>query len=332
MQLVIFTCQDDLHADAVIRRLTERRPDFGVVRVNTDNLPTNTDYCFHWSSAGDLRTQKLQILDSGASTNGVSVMWYRKPDRPPPHPALLDFNAQECSVQEYRELLRSFTGFFPNARWVNDYWQMQRYSIKACQMDVAREVGLSVPETIITNDLETVKKLAGLHKEIIVKPMAYNGFAEGDSQYGCYTNILTARDLEQYGSEDLAYAPAIFQQRINKVQELRVTVIGEEVFACEIQTQPGMLENIDWRIQNVEDLPHRLIDLPQEASLRLKKMLSIMGLNFGAFDLIKDETGIYYFIEVNPNGQYFWIELLTGAPLTEAMVSLIIRLSDLSRH
>jgi glutathione synthase/RimK-type ligase-like ATP-grasp enzyme len=77
----------------------------------------------------------------------------------------------------------------------------------------------------------------------------------------------------------------------------------------------------------VKELPHKLVELPREVSEKLKKMLSIMGLNFGAFDLIKDETGTYYFIEVNPNGQYFWIELITGAPLTESMASLIIRLS-----
>lgn len=328
MQLIIFTCQDDLHADAAIRRLGERRSDFGVVRINTDNLPTNLDYCLHWSNSGSFENQSLRVLDSNTTANGVSVMWYRKPDRPPPHPALSEFNAQECSVQEYRELLRSFTGFFPHARWVNDYWQMQRYSIKANQMAVAREVGLAVPETLITNDAGAVKALASRHAEIIVKPLAYNGFAVGEKQYGCFTNVLTAADAEELCSEDLAYAPAIFQQRISKAEELRVTVIGEEVFACAIETKQGTPEHIDWRIESVEDLPHRLIELPAEISVRLKKTLAIMGLNFGAFDLIRNETGEYFFIEVNPNGQYYWIELLTGAPLTEAMVGLIERLAE----
>ncbi len=328
MQLVILTCQDDLHTDAVIKRLGERRPDLGVVRINTENLATNLDYCFHWSRSGSLERQTMDLLDSRVSADEVSVIWYRKPDRSRPHPALTDSNSQECSVQEYRELLRSFPGFFPQARWVNDYWQMQRYSIKANQVAIARQVGLSVPETVITNDLDTVKRLATRHPEIIIKPLAYNGFAVGESQYGCFTNTLSAGDLEKYSREELAYAPAIFQQRIKKVQELRITVIGDEVFACEIQTKPGMLENIDWRIEDVEDLPHRIVELPEEVSKSLKQMLTLMSLNFGAFDLIKDETETHYFIEVNPNGQYYWIELLTGAPLTDAMVSLIIRLAE----
>jgi hypothetical protein len=106
-----------------------------------------------------------------------------------------------------------------------------------------------------------------------------------------------------------------------------LVIVGDEVFACEIQTRPGTIEHIDWRIESVEDLTHKLVELPEKVSAKLKLMLSMMKLNFGAVDLIKDETGTYYFIEINPNGQYFWIELLTGAPLTEAMVSLILRLS-----
>jgi hypothetical protein len=61
---------------------------------------------------------------------------------------------------------------------------------------------------------------------------------------------------------------------------------------------------------------------------QLRDMLTMMGPNFGAFDLIRDDTGKYYFIEISPNGQYFRIELLTGVPLTDAMVSLVLKLSE----
>jgi hypothetical protein len=275
MQLIVFTCQDDLHTDAIIRRLNEVRPDFGVVRINTDNLPINLEYSFHWSNSAKHKTRILRVLDSGISADDVSVMRYRKPDKPPSHPALTDHNAQECSVQEFREFLRSFEGFFPNAVWVNDYWQMQKYSIKASQMPIAQLVGLAVPETVISNNLEEIKRLASCHAEIIIKPMAYNGFAVGDRQYGCFTNVLTRKCLDTFRNEDLSYAPSIFQQRINKAQELRVTVIGDEVFACEIQTKADTPERIDWRIESVEDLPHRLVELPENIVCRLKKMLKI---------------------------------------------------------
>lgn len=261
------------------------------------------------------------------SAEDISVIWYRKPEKPKAHPALTDPSAIDCSEKEYGELLRSFFGFFPRAKWVNDYWQMQKYGIKANQMWIAKEVGLTVPETVLTNDITVVQELGSRHAEIITKSIYYAGFGWGGKQYGCFTYVLSPDELGGLTSEDLAYSPAMFQQRITKAQELRVTVIGDVVIACEIQTQPNTLENIDWRIDNIEEVPHKLVELPEVIGSRLKKMLSIMGLNFGAFDLIVDETGTYYFIEVNPNGQYYWVEILTGAPLTEAMVSLILNLS-----
>jgi glutathione synthase/RimK-type ligase-like ATP-grasp enzyme len=270
----------------------------------------------------------LILADSGVSAEDIAVIWYRKPEKPVAHPELTDPAARECSEEEYKELLRSFYGFFPRAKWVNDYWQMQKYGVKANQIWIAKEVGLSVPETLITNDIAAVRELGSRHAEIITKSMYYAGFGWDSGQYGCFTYILSPDEYDKITSKELSYAPAIFQQRINKVQELRVTVIGEEVIACEIQTVPSTVENIDWRIEGVDELPHRVVDIPEPIAARLKKMLKTMGLNFGAFDLIVDETGTYYFIEVNPNGQYYWMEILVGAPLTEAMVSLIIRLSE----
>lgn len=304
------------------------RPEFGVVRVNSENLSTNLNYCFHWSDTGNFINQRLVLADSGISAENISVIWYRKPEKPTPHPALIDPAAKECSEQEYKELLRSFIGFFPRAKWVNDYWQMQKYSVKANQIWIAKQVGLSVPETVLTNDISVIRELGNRHAEIITKSIYYAGFGWGGTQYGCFTYVLSPDELNRLTSEELAYAPSMFQQRVNKVQELRVTVIEGEVIACEIQTQHHTLENIDWRIEDVEDIPHKIVDIPDDVAARLKKMLSIMGLNFGAFDLIVDETGTYYFIEVNPNGQYYWMEILTGAPLTEAMVSLILKLAD----
>jgi glutathione synthase/RimK-type ligase-like ATP-grasp enzyme len=330
-QLLILTSEGDLHADAVIKQIADRGRDFGVIRINTDCLSTNLDYCFHWSESGELRSQVLRALDSRATAEDVRVVWYRKPDRPPPHPALTDPVAKKCSADEYREFLRSFAGLFPDAVWVNDYWQMQRWSIKANQIKIARTVGLAVPETLITNRLGEVRALADRHPEIIHKSMDFPGFGWGDDHYACFTNLLTSADLSKLSDIDLQYAPGLYQQRIHKATELRVTVVGSRVFACEIKSQPGTLQGIDWRIDNaVDQLPHLSVDLPLELQKQLTEVLRLMGLNFGAFDLIQDSAGTYYFLEVNPNGQYYWIELMTEMPITAAMVDLIFALASSS--
>ena len=52
-------------------------------------------------------------------------------------------------------------------------------------------------------------------------------------------------------------------------------------------------------------------------------MLDEFGLNFGAFDIIRDEDDTLYFIELNPNGQWYWIEILTKMAMVRAMLELI---------
>jgi glutathione synthase/RimK-type ligase-like ATP-grasp enzyme len=129
-------------------------------------------------------------------------------------------------------------------------------------------------------------------------------------------------------AEILDYSPMILQRRIEKCRELRVTVIGDMVFACQIITTSNSPQHIDWRIDDAETLPHRLVEIPDQLKNQLRNMLHNMGLNFGAFDIIQDFDDSYYFIELNPNGQYYWIEILTGAPLSDSMADLIYRLAE----
>jgi glutathione synthase/RimK-type ligase-like ATP-grasp enzyme len=327
-QLLILTSQSDRHADAVIKELADRRCGVDVIRINTDRLSTSLDYKFHWTDNGELQSQLLTALDSGVTAKNVRVVWYRKPEDSPPHPALTDPIAQNCSVLEYREFLRSFAGLFPEAKWVNDYWQMQRYSIKTTQFQVAKKARLAVPETLMTNRLCEVRALADRHPEIIHKPMAFRHFRWGDDYYFCFTHLLTKDELSSLTDADVQYAPAVYQQRIHKARELRVTVVGERVFGCEIKTQPETLQAVDSRMDAwAGELPYAAVDVPLELQRQLVEVLRLMGLNFGTFDLIQDASGTYYFLEVNPNGQYYRFELKTGLPITSAMVDLIVTLA-----
>lgn len=316
--------------DAVLRAMRRRRPDYKVIRVNAERLATNSDYCFRWESDGSFEARWLSLRDSGLSAVSPAVVWYRKPDIPSTHPVVTDPNAAECCRQEWREFIHSFRAFFPEARWVNDYWRMQESAVKPLQIRHAERVGLCVPETLITNDLEELRRFAAQHSEIIVKPLYFSGFLANGKNFACFTSVLTPEKTHELSSEILECAPMMVQRRIPKHQELRVTVIGERVFACEIITSPDTPQHVDWRIDDVEDLPHRLVEIPDTLKNQLRQMLSDMGLRFGAFDLIRDIDDRYYFLELNPNGQYYWIEILTGAPLSDAMATLIFSLEPVA--
>ena len=301
--VLIVTCADDVHADAFVARVEQMRPEWTIVRAHTLDMSTNWSFRFEFSASGQVHTD-LSVLDSGREIVEADVIWWRKPDNPRSHPSLTDPSALECSRQEYRELMHSLRGCFPNATWVNDYWQMAQYSGKLNQIEIARANGLLIPDTLVTSRAEDLRTFAQRFAQVVAKPLYFSGFLHAGQQYACWTNILSADELERMTDMDLAMAPMMVQRRLRKALELRVTVIGGEVFPCAISTSHDSIEGIDWRIRDVEQLPHRLVTIPDRVTDGLRGVLRHMGLHFGAFDLILDEDGEYYFLEINPNGQF----------------------------
>lgn len=326
ISVLIVTCADDVHADAFIARAEQVHPEWRIVRVHTADMSTNWDFRFEFESSGRA-SATLVVRDSRRQLSKPDIIWWRKPDTPQPHPALSEPSAIDCSRQEYRELMHSLAGCFPSAVWINDYWRMAQYSSKLNQIEIARSHGLFIPETIITTSADAARSFAARFRQVIAKPLYFSGFVHSGQQYACWTNILTEADLHRLTDHDLALAPIMIQRRLRKALELRVTVIGEEVFPCAISTSHDTVEGIDWRIKDVEQLPHRLVNVPEQISKALCGILRDMSLNFGAFDLVLDEDGSYYFLELNPNGQFYWVELLTGAPLIDAMLRLTSKLA-----
>ena len=120
----------------------------------------------------------------------------------------------------------------------------------------------------------------------------------------------------------LPLAPAIFQEEVSNECDVRVTVIGEKIFACEIYRTGTLASEIDWRKgQLTGNLIYKACEPPfPEMCVELVKR---MGLKFGAIDLIRDHDGQYWFMEINPNGQWGFVEENTGLPLSKAMAELL---------
>ena len=105
---------------------------------------------------------------------------------------------------------------------------------------------------------------------------------------------------------------------VTDCRELRITVIGEQVFAAEFRPAAGL---IDGRLDL--DTPYRPHTLPNELSRRLLALVRQLGLVFSTIDMKLTDEGEYVFLELNPMGQYLYIEILAGLPLTAAMAELL---------
>lgn len=119
-------------------------------------------------------------------------------------------------------------------------------------------------------------------------------------------------------------APVIFQEKIDKKCDIRVTVIGQQIFAAEIMASHSKFI-LDWRASEIEKLEYRVHKLPGTIEAKCLSLVKELGLTFGAIDLALTDKGDYFFFEINPNGQWAWIEPKTQLPLTGTLVDLLER-------
>jgi glutathione synthase/RimK-type ligase-like ATP-grasp enzyme len=97
-----------------------------------------------------------------------------------------------------------------------------------------------------------------------------------------------------------------------------VTLVGREVFAAAVDSQVTAATRQDWRR---ERLPFRAYELPTVVADKCVALMQALQLRFGAIDLIKSTDGQYYFLEINPNGQWAWVELDCGLPISRALIA-----------
>lgn len=117
----------------------------------------------------------------------------------------------------------------------------------------------------------------------------------------------------------------MFQELIEKAFEVRVTVVGKQVFATEIHSQQSQRTKDDWRRYDLENTPHKEHVLPSEIESACLNLTRHYSLAFAAIDIIVTPKGKYVFLEINPNGQWLLLEKLTGQPISEALAQMLVR-------
>jgi glutathione synthase/RimK-type ligase-like ATP-grasp enzyme len=133
-----------------------------------------------------------------------------------------------------------------------------------------------------------------------------------------FTQELTSDKLDLI--EAIRWSPAIFQKRIDKKADIRVTVVGNRLFSCSIDSQSHPETETDFRMMNISGLlPHAIVALPARLENDILSLMRNLGLTFGCLDFIQTRDDEFYFLEVNPAGQWLWIEQVTGAPISSAI-------------
>lgn len=326
-QVLIVTSQEDAHTDIVIEHLNNSKLE--PIRLNTDFFIKNSNYSLSWDENGNSNRKYFLLKDSLRSIQNVRVIWWRRPGDYTPYPEVTDEWAQRYCREEAKALIKSLPGLFPQAAWINNYYKLLLPFQRLNQIPLAHELGIKIPPTLVTNEYESAISFIKQYTNCIVKPLNFRGFVHGGNQYTCYTRPIDLESLELL-RDSIHLSPVLIQKRIEKTAEYRVTLIGKKSFVCRIESKhlkDSYVEQ-DWRVTEPENLIHVPDLLPDDYMAKLYKMLDKLGLHFGAFDIIRNNDD-FYFIEMNPTGQWLWIELLTGMPMVKAMVELMEELANL---
>jgi hypothetical protein len=309
--LLIVTNGSDATADYLLPKLTEGNIPF--VRFDTNTALERIALSF---TPGN---PLIRIDNRLYSPDDFSNVWYRRPER------LLssqipDTPEGKCVLDEWSEGLEGFFAHIPRYRWMNFPAANALASRKLEQLTVAKYLGFTIPDTLVTQDSEALRAFFYKHDgEVIVKPIGRACVERSDSEVDSiiFTNRVREFDLENL--EDLARCPTLFQQSVRKLSDVRITLVDGEIHTFELTAKDlDGKQRCDIRRNNMSDVVYREICPPQDIVACLHRLMKHYGLRFAAIDMAVADDGEWYFFEVNPNGQWAWLDLCAGATIYES--------------
>jgi glutathione synthase/RimK-type ligase-like ATP-grasp enzyme len=321
--ILVLTRRNDGHAAHVCAMLAADPGAPAHVRFDPKELPGRAALSF---ALGAERGRTLKLTYDGGSLDlaAVSAIWFRRPQRPAPPTDLRDDQARSFVAEQSANFLADVyrcleAHWFPAAPHV-----IAAASHRLYQLQLAARLGLEVPETIVTNTPSEVLAFYRAHAgRIASKPPTPSKGENGAAEFVSYNQLVTNRDLVHLHT--VRTCPAVFQRYIEKKTELRVTVVDGEVFAAELSSQTTNRTKYDWRRYDQGRTPHRAVTLPAALADRCVAITAALGLRYGAIDLIRTPDDRHVFLEINPNGQYLWIERETGLPISRAICQALSR-------
>ncbi|WP_394674518.1 MvdC/MvdD family ATP grasp protein [uncultured Chryseobacterium sp.] len=196
----------------------------------------------------------------------------------------------------------------------------RRLDSKEEQLKIAEKIGLKIPETCMTNNPEQARQFILKHKNVIGKMQTGFAIYEDGVENVVFTNVIDKDKLEELDS--LQYCPMQFQTRLEKKKELRVTVVGQDIYAFEIDSQKSEAAKVDWRKDGLNLIDQWVeTQLPREIERKLLELLDVYHVDYGAIDIILTPEDEYYFIEINAAGEFFWLDNLTNGNLISKSIA-----------
>jgi glutathione synthase/RimK-type ligase-like ATP-grasp enzyme len=314
IKVLLITNKADVTTDFVVKRLAEQSIHF--YRLNTEDLLTKNALSFNFKenqfTLSDKATGlKIDLLE-------IQSVYYRRPLSP-------DFSTESLTKGEQAFILNEITywieGLYKilkNAFWISPVFAIREAESKIFQLQTAQKLGFKIPDSLITNNPEEALEFIGTTSKII-KPIKTGLIDDEIGSKVIFTSVFSSSD----DIERITACPTYFQDFVDKVADVRVTVVGNKVFPASILSQEFAETKVDWRNGENLKLKYEKITLPKPLEDLCVKLTKNLGLNFGAIDFVKDKNNNFIFLEINPNGQWAWIERQLDYNISQEICTLL---------
>lgn len=314
MTVLVLGSKFDLTCDYVIAQLLELN--YPYLRINSEDLP-------YLNIALDPANGKLVIQqDQDVIVLGpdqIRSILFRRPVFLRDYDPLERNTFERFQRQHWAVFLRNLM-VFDQCKWVNHPAAVYYAEHKGVQLQQAKRVGFVTPRTCVTNDDALIPDSLLQDGKIVLKGIDTVLIREGTKEFFGFTHVIESANLK---NENISSAPAVFQQLLEPKLDLRVTVVGSDIFAASIISN-GLPIYGDWRAhkEKAEYIPYKL---PDEIIQKCFDLVTELKLNFGAIDLALFEDE-YYFLEINPTGEWAWLVDSAKLPIDKAFAKCLTKI------
>jgi glutathione synthase/RimK-type ligase-like ATP-grasp enzyme len=252
-----------------------------------------------------------------------SVWWRQKQRLAAPSDSVSGLYDYIFLHREWNHILEYLTIELSSKFNINDPRVRQQADNKLLQLKYAEQVGFRVPATLISNNFDAVSEFVidDRDKKYVFKTLTPY---VPPTELMTYTTMIDGQTICEK-KDSIKLVPGIFQEFIKKLFELRVTIVGHDMFSARIDSQRSDDARIDWRKDIFNHDLYSLATLDHELESRLLALHKRLGLFYGAYDLVVDNEENCFFMEVNPAGQWMWLEQALGLPISHRIADALVR-------
>jgi glutathione synthase/RimK-type ligase-like ATP-grasp enzyme len=314
IKILFITNQDDISVDYLISKLKLKTKLY--LRIDSEDINIID---FNINPKGEF----ILIKDNKKYNlkNVISVVFKRTPTK-------FNFDKKDLNqIYLNNERKHFYEGLYlclKDVKWINPMFATHIAERKLFQLFQANKFGIETPSSLLTNNSITADKFLKSHKKSIIKPIS-NGLQVLENKfYSIYTSDIHKDFFSNYDNTNLFETPVLLQERIENENDIRVVIINEKVFAVEI-TKDDKSE-VDWRKPEIEK-SYKQIKLPDDLSDKLVKLNKSFNLIYSAIDLIKKPNGKFVFLEINPVGEWVWLESELNLNISETIIKELLWLN-----